>query len=128
MLSIRARVDMGAMAMKRHSTFPNVPALQGPYYRIVAVIYRIHLGGGLTPQWRSSLGILQPRQLSHRTLVGGAYPFVEKQSVYSPVPAEWATGQSLVGSYPFVEKQSVYSTAQADWAEFFFGKKLFGFE
>ena len=34
-LSLRARVDLGAMAIKRYSAFPNAPALLEPHHQIV---------------------------------------------------------------------------------------------
>ena len=34
-LSLRARVDLGAMAMKGYSTFPKAPALLEPNHQIV---------------------------------------------------------------------------------------------
>ena len=44
------------------------------------------------------------------------YHSSEMQSVYSTVPADWATGHSLRMPYPSSEMQSVYSTTLADWA------------
>ena len=35
MLPVRARVDLGAMAMKGYSAFPKVPALLGPHHQIL---------------------------------------------------------------------------------------------
>ena len=32
MLPLRARVDLGAMAMKEYSTFPKAPALHEPHH------------------------------------------------------------------------------------------------
>ena len=46
----------------------------------------------------------------------GSYPSVEKRSVYSTAPADWATGHSLGRYYPSAEMQSVYYTAPANWA------------
>ena len=34
-LSLQARVDLGVMAMKGHSTFPKAPALLEPHHQIV---------------------------------------------------------------------------------------------
>ena len=34
-LPLRARVDLGAMAMKRYTAFPEAPALLGPHHQIV---------------------------------------------------------------------------------------------
>ena len=47
--------------------------------------------------------------------MGEFYPSVEKESVYSTAPVEWATVHSLGESYPFVEKESAYSRAPAEW-------------
>ena len=35
MLPLRARVDLGAMAMKGYSAFPKAPALLKPHHQIV---------------------------------------------------------------------------------------------
>ena len=66
MLPLRARVDLGAMAMKGYSAFPKTPALLEPHHQMVLVSYPGH-----------SLG-------------GDSYPSAEKQSVYSTAPADWA--------------------------------------
>ena len=63
-LQFRARVDLGAMAMKGCSAFPNAPASLEPHYQIVGC----HI------------------QDTHR----GYYPSTEMQSVYSTAPADWA--------------------------------------
>ena len=34
-LPLRARMDLGAMAMKEYSTFPKAPALLEPHHEIV---------------------------------------------------------------------------------------------
>ena len=64
--SFRARVDLGAMAMKRSSAFPKALASLEPHHQIV----QCH--------------IQDTRQ------VGGAYPSAEVLSVYSTAPADWA--------------------------------------
>ena len=84
MLPLQVRMDPGAMAIKRYAAFPKAPALLEPHYEIV---YPGHLFWG----W--------------------GYPSPEKQSVYSKVPTEWATGHSLVESYSLAEKPLVYSKA-----------------
>ena len=66
MLPLRARVDLGAMAMKGYSAFPKVPALLEPHQQIVYC----HIQD---TRWRV-----------------GSYPSAEKQSVYSIAPADWA--------------------------------------
>ena len=35
MLPLRAKVDLGAVAMKRYSAFPEAPALLKPHHQIV---------------------------------------------------------------------------------------------
>ena len=72
MLPLRARVDLGAMAMKGYSTFPKAPTLLEPHHQIFNVISRTLVGGG-------------------------SYPSAEKQSVYSTAPADWANyGRDVV--------------------------------
>ena len=56
MLALQAKVDLGVMAMKEYSAFPNVPALLDFYYQIL---------------------------LSYPGHVGKSYPSVEMQSVHS---------------------------------------------
>ena len=59
MLPLRARVDLGAMAMKGYSAFPKAPALT---IRLFSVISRTFVReGGLTPLQRCSQCILQPQ-------------------------------------------------------------------
>ena len=65
MLPLRARVDLGAMAIKGYSAFPKAPVLLEPHHQIVYChIYDNRWGGGLTPLQRSSRCILQPHRLS----------------------------------------------------------------
>ena len=87
-----------------------------------------HLLGGLLPICRGAVGVFcSPSRLGHWTLVGralspllrcsgcilqsqpvgpldtcweGSYPFAEVQSVYSAVPAGWATWHLLGGLLP----------------------------
>ena len=61
MLPLRARVDLGAMAIKGYSAFPKTPALPEPHYQIVYYHSGHSLGGGLTPLQRRSRCILQPQ-------------------------------------------------------------------
>ena len=62
MLPRRARVDLGAMAIKGYSAFPKAPALLELHYQIVS--YPGHsLGGGLISLQRSSQCILQPQPI-----------------------------------------------------------------
>ena len=37
MLPLQVKEDQGVMAMKEYSTFPNAPALLGPYHQIVYI-------------------------------------------------------------------------------------------
>ena len=62
MLPLQAKVDLGAMALKRYSAFPKVPALLEPHHQIVKCHIQL---------W-------------------GSYPSAEKRSVYSTVPADCA--------------------------------------
>ena len=65
MLPLRAREDLGAIAMKGYSAFqPNWNLI----IRLFCVISRIFIGVG-------------------------SYPSEEKQSVYSTAPADWAYSQ-----------------------------------
>ena len=66
MLQRRARVDLGAMAMKGRSIFPKPQHYWDLTIRLFSVIYRIFLLGG------------------------GSYPSAEVQSVYTTAPADWA--------------------------------------
>ena len=75
MLPLRARVDLGAMAMKGYSAFPKAPALLQPHHLMFSVISRHSLGGG-------------------------SYPSAEVQSVYSTAAADWAT--EGLGKYDIV--------------------------
>ena len=56
MLPRRARVDLGAMAMKGCSVFPKAPTLLKPHHQAVILI-----GRGLTPLQRCNHCILQPQ-------------------------------------------------------------------
>ena len=66
MLPLQARMDQDVMAMKGYSAFPKAPALLKPHHQIVYVISRTLIW------WESYLS-------------------AEMQSVYSTVPADWAT-------------------------------------
>ena len=66
-LPFQVRVDLGAMAMKVYSPFPQnpkTPSLVQPHH-IFSVIFRTFVGGG-------------------------SYPSVEMQSVYSTAPPDFA--------------------------------------
>ena len=68
MLLLRDRVDLGAMAMKGCSAFPEAPALLEPHHQIVSCHIQDTPWGG----------------------VGVSYPAAETQSMYSTVPADRA--------------------------------------
>ena len=61
MLPLRARVDLGAMAMKRYSAFPKAPALLEPHYQIVLCHIQDTRWASLTPLQRCSRCIQQPQ-------------------------------------------------------------------
>ena len=62
MLPRRARMDLGAMAMKGYSVFPKAPALLEPHHQIAYChIQDTRCGEGLTPLQRNSRCILQPQ-------------------------------------------------------------------
>ncbi len=63
-LPFRARVDLGAMAMKGCFAFPKVPTSLEPHQRII----QCHI---------------------QDTYWGGSYPAAEVQSVYSTAPTDW---------------------------------------
>ena len=69
-LPLRARVDMGAMAMKEYSAFSKALVLLEPHYQIV-----------LDTHGR------------------GSYPSTEKQSAYSTAPADRAVAITIL-SFP----------------------------
>ena len=55
------KVDLGAMAMKEYSTFPNAPTLLEPHHQIVLCHIQDIRWGSLTPLQRSSRSIPQPQ-------------------------------------------------------------------
>ena len=65
-LPLRARVDLGPMAMKGYSAFPKTPVLLGPHDQIVKYHYQ-------DTRW----GV-------------GSYLSAEKRSVYSTALVDWA--------------------------------------
>ena len=67
MLPLRARVDLGAMAIKGYSAFPKLQHLWNLTIRLISVIYRTFVGGG------------------------ASNPSAEVQSVFSTFPADWAS-------------------------------------
>ena len=94
-LPLHARMDVGVMAMKKYSDFLKLQHCWSLTIRLFNVICKTLVE------------------------VGGSYPFAEMQTMYSTVPADWASNiRTLVGrrSCPFVEMQTMYSTVPADWA------------
>ena len=77
MLSLRAQVDLGVMAMKRYSAFPKAPALLEPHQLIVYISYPGHM-------------------------LGESYPSAEIQSVYSAAQADWT--KEIMGQYFSISK------------------------
>ena len=62
MLAFRARVELGAMAIKVCSAFPKVPDYWNLTIRLFSVIPRTFVGAGsLTPLQMCSRCILQPQ-------------------------------------------------------------------
>ena len=58
MLPLRARVDLGAMAIKVYSTFPKAPALLEPHHPIFfSVISRTLIEGGVLPPLQRAVGV-----------------------------------------------------------------------
>ena len=60
-LSLWARLDLGVVAMKRHSAFPKAPVLLEPHHQIVQCYILETHWGTLTPQQRYTQCILQPQ-------------------------------------------------------------------
>ena len=64
MLPLRARVDLGAMAIKGYSAFPKAQALLEPHHQIVyCQIQDIRYGEGVLPLCKETVGvfIVQPQ-------------------------------------------------------------------
>ena len=66
MLPLRARVDLGAMAIKGYSALPKAPESLEPRHEIVYC------------------------HIQDTRMGGGSYSAAEVQSVYSTAPADWA--------------------------------------
>ena len=132
MLSLQARVDLGAMTKERYSTFPKGRTLlksnhlvsypghsfsesylsaEGQSVYPTAPADWATRWGRVTPQQRCSRCILQPK--STGPLIRGVLPLCREAIglFYSPIQR----GHSLEMSYPSAEKQLVYSTAP--WRE-----------
>ena len=92
-LTLRARVDLGAIAINRYSIFPKALALLEPLPKMqFSVICRTFIG--FTPlQWRS-------RCILRAHWLGEFYSSAEMQSVHSTSPVDKATELSLGGVLP----------------------------
>ena len=66
MLSLQARVDQGAIAVKEYSAFPKAPASLEPYYKIAFWV----TNGTLNKEW-------------------GSYPSAGTHLVYFAASADW---------------------------------------
>ena len=82
MLTLWARLDMGAMAIKRYTIFRKAPALLEPYHHIVSCYIRT-------------------------LMVDGYYPSAEMYSVFSIAQDNWATTVSYnnVNSFRYMLKR-----------------------
>ena len=60
-LPLRARVDLGAIAIKGYSAFPKAPASLEPHNQTAVISRTLVGGGGLTTLQRCSQCILQPQ-------------------------------------------------------------------
>ena len=87
-LTLRVRVDLGAMAVKEYSTFPKAPALLEPHHQIVLNYIQDTLWGSVTPLHRSSRGILQPQltgqgPLWHAMSVSIKFTFMSQKEIFN---------------------------------------------
>ena len=102
MLQLRARVKLGAMAMKGYSAFLKAPVLLEPPDQIVSVISRIVVEGSLIPLQRRSRRILQPQMTGQFGNCSGRINYSLYPS-YSHIPCVFVffvIFQDL-GNYPF---------------------------
>ena len=69
MLPLQARVDLGAMAMKRYSAFPKAPALLEPHHQIVKCHIQDTCWRGVLPLCREAVGVsFSPSRLGNKTI------------------------------------------------------------
>ena len=61
MLPLRAKVDLGAMAIKGYSTFSKAPALLEIPIRLFSVISGYSFGGGVLPLCREAADWAKPQ-------------------------------------------------------------------
>ena len=114
-LTLLARVDLGAMAIKEYSVFPKAPALLEPCYQIVSC-YIQGTRWAVLPLCSDAVGVFySPSRLDHRTLDEGVYLSAEMQSVYSTAPVDWTTGHSMKEYTPSAEMQLLHFVAPSDW-------------
>ena len=70
MLPLRARVDLGAMAIKGYFAFPNAPVLLELHHQMFSVISRILIGGGVLPLCRGAVSVFySPSQLGKKRIL-----------------------------------------------------------
>ena len=79
-----------------NSAFPKIKHYWNLSIRSFCIVSRT-LVEGVSLLCRDEVGVFyNPSRLDHRTLVRGwDYPYAEMKSVYSTIPADWATGNSL---------------------------------
>ena len=81
-LPIRARVDLGAMAMKGYSAFTKAPALLEPHHQIVQChLQDIRWGGCLTPLQRRSRSIQRLHIIIFKRLYGSDFRLSSSSSL-----------------------------------------------
>ena len=69
MLPLRARVDLGAMAMKGYSAFPKAPALLEPHHQIVYCHIQDTRWGVVLPLCREEVGVFYSPSRLGKTLL-----------------------------------------------------------
>ena len=79
-LTLRTRLNLTVVAMKRYSAFPKAPAFLEPYHQIVQYLNQlVYSAAAAAADWT----------IGHSLVWGGeSYPSAEMQSVYSAAPAD----------------------------------------
>ena len=100
MLPLRARVDLGAMAMEEYSGFPKAPTLLEPHYQIVSVISWTlvvgGVGGGVLLHCREALDVFySPSRLGNLFKVSAKRYIYIYIYIYSP-----RRSSTLANEYP----------------------------
>ena len=102
MLPLRARVDLGPMAMKEYSAFPKAPALLELTIRLFSVISRTFIGGSDLSSEMQSVYSTAADDLEFREKV------CKKQNSWLIVWVLWHINLcGLFNANPFLYKQSV---------------------